>query len=132
MTKSIIFFDGLCNLCNSSIQFIIKRDKKGKFSFASLQSKYAKENLPYELIDAGNLQSIVYKKGEDIQVKSAAALTISKELSGLWPMLYIFIIIPMSVRDFVYDVIAKNRYKWFGKKDQCMIPSKELKSRFLD
>ncbi len=132
MTKSVIFFDGLCNLCNSSIQFIIKRDKKEKFSFASLQSKYAKENLPYELIDAGNLQSIVYKKGEDIQVKSAAALTISKELSGLWPMLYIFIIIPMSVRDFVYDVIAKNRYKWFGKKDQCMIPSKELKSRFLD
>lgn len=130
--KPIILFDGVCNLCNSSVQFIIKRDKKEQFLFASLQSDYAKEQLPDELSDSKAFQSIVLKEKDEIKTKSTAALAIARYLSGWWPILYTFIIIPKFLRDWVYDLIAKNRYKWFGKKDQCMIPSPELKSRFID
>ncbi|KAJ1401100.1 thiol-disulfide oxidoreductase DCC [Ochromonadaceae sp. CCMP2298] len=132
MTKPVIFFDGLCNLCNSSVQFVIERDKNKKFLFASLQSELAKNNLPEALIGEDSLQTIVLKKDDKLLTKSTAALTIARTLSGLWPMLYLFILVPSFIRDFVYDLIGKNRYKWFGKKDHCMIPSKELKSRFLD
>lgn len=130
--KPIILFDGVCNLCNSSVQFVIKRDKKEQFLFASLQSDYAKENLPKELSSNSALQSIVLKEKDTIKTKSSAALAIAKRLSGLWSMLYIFIIVPKFLRDWVYDIIAKNRYKWFGKKDQCMIPLSEWKDRFID
>ena len=132
MTKAVIFFDGVCNLCNSSVQLIIKRDKKEAFLFASLQSDYAKKNLPANLNNEAELQSIVLLEGDQLKVKSTAALTIAKRLSGLWPLLYVFIVVPKFIRDFVYDLIARNRYNWFGKKDQCMIPSKQLQSRFLD
>ncbi|WP_436515678.1 thiol-disulfide oxidoreductase DCC family protein [Ekhidna sp. To15] len=130
--KPVILFDGVCNLCDSSVQFIIKRDKKGKFDFASLQSVYAKEHLPSSFTKEEDLRSIILQQGNNIKVKSTAALTIAKNLSGLWPALYAFIIIPRFLRDWVYDIIAKNRYKWFGKKDQCMIPSPDLRSRFID
>ncbi|WP_425392294.1 thiol-disulfide oxidoreductase DCC family protein [Ekhidna sp.] len=130
--KPIILFDGVCNLCNSSVQFVIKRDEKEQFLFASLQSEYAKENLPATLSEEDNLQSIVLKHRGSIKTKSTAALHIARKLNGLWPALYGLIIIPKFIRDWVYDIIAKNRYKWFGKKDQCMIPSPEMKSRFLD
>ncbi|MFK7951842.1 MAG: thiol-disulfide oxidoreductase DCC family protein [Ekhidna sp.] len=132
MTKSIVFFDGVCNLCNSSVQLIIKKDKRQTFQFASLQSEFAKKKLPASLINESELKSIVLMKGDQFFTKSTAALTIAKMLSGLWPILYIFIIIPKILRDFIYDIIATNRYNWFGKKDQCIIPSKQLKSRFLD
>jgi predicted DCC family thiol-disulfide oxidoreductase YuxK len=132
LNKPVILFDGLCNLCNSSVQFVIKRDPQEKFLFASLQSAYAKRNLPFILVNDSNLQSIVLKNEDKVLIKSTAALTISRELSGLWPLLYGFMIIPKFIRDGVYDFIGRNRYSWFGKKDQCMIPSKELKSRFLD
>lgn len=130
--KPIIFFDGVCNLCNTSVQFILKRDKKEKFLFASLQSGFAKENLPVDLSDSESLQSIVLKDSGLILTKSSAVLTIARSLSGLWPMLYIFIAIPKPLRDWAYTIVAKNRYKWFGKKDYCVIPSPELKNRFLD
>ncbi|WP_424963726.1 thiol-disulfide oxidoreductase DCC family protein [Ekhidna sp.] len=130
--KSIILFDGVCNLCNASVQFVIKRDKKKQFLFASLQSDFAEENLPKKYISSNALQSIVLKDGDHIKTKSTAALTIARRLSGLWPMLYLFIIVPKFLRDWVYDIVARNRYKWFGKKDQCMIPSPELKDRFFD
>ena len=132
MKKAVIFFDGVCNLCNSSVQLIIKKDKKGAFLFASLQSEFAKNNLPASLNNEGDFKSIVLLDGDQLRIKSSAALTIAKTLSGLWPLLYVFIIIPKFIRDFVYDIIARNRYNWFGKKDQCMIPSKQLQSRFLD
>ncbi|MEQ9009057.1 MAG: DCC1-like thiol-disulfide oxidoreductase family protein [Ekhidna sp.] len=132
MKQPIILFDGVCNLCNSSVQFIIERDKKELFLFASLQSRYAKENLPDEFSDETALQSIILKEGDEIKSKSSAVLTITKSLSGLWPLFYVLIVIPKFVRDWVYDIIAKNRYQWFGKKDQCMIPSPELKNRFID
>lgn len=130
--QPIILFDGVCNLCNSSVQFIIKRDKKVRFLFASLQSRYAKENLPAEFTDEKALQSIVLKDEKGLKTKSSAVLNISKNLTGLWPLLYVFIVIPKFIRDWIYDIVAKNRYRWFGKKDQCMIPSPELKSRFID
>lgn len=103
-----------------------------QFLFASLQSDYAKENLPEEYSGSNELQSIVLKEKDTLKTKSTAALTIAKHLSGLWPILYVFIIVPKFLRDWVYDIIARNRYKWFGKKDQCMIPSPELKDRFFD
>lgn len=127
----VIFFDGVCNLCNASVNFIIKRDKKKLFRFSSLQSDFASKALPESLTKEAELQSLVLLK-DGILVKSTAALTIARELSGLWPILYVFIVIPRFIRHFIYDLIAKNRYNWFGKKDQCMIPTPELKERFVD
>jgi len=128
----ILFFDGVCNLCNSSVQFIIKRDKSNRFRFSSLQSSKSKELLPTDLVNTENLQTLVLLKDDKILTKSTAALNIARGLSGLWPILYIFMIIPKFLRDLAYDFIAKNRYKWFGKKDACMIPSPELKAKFID
>ena len=130
--KPVILFDGVCNLCNSSVQFIIRKDKKQRFLFASLQSDYAKAVLPETLSNSNDLRSIVLVEGDQIKIKSSAVLTISKSLSGLWPVMHAFMIIPRFIRDRVYNFIAKNRYRWFGKKDQCMIPSPELESRFVD
>jgi len=130
--KPVILFDGVCNLCNASIQFIIKRDPGARFQFASLQSDYAKSNLPPSLVDDSNLSSIVLLEGDQILLKSSAALSIARRLSGLWPILYCVIVIPKFIRDHIYDVIARNRYRWFGKRDECMIPSSDLKVRFLD
>lgn len=127
----IIFFDGVCNLCNNSVQFIIKRDKKNKFKFASLQSSFAKNNLSKH-IDVDKLESIVLLNEDKLYTKSAAALLIARELSGMWPIFYVFIIIPPFIRDWFYNIIAKNRYRIFGKKDSCMIPSPAFTEKFLD
>ena len=128
----VIFFDGVCNLCNSSVIFIIKRDQKKRFRFSSLQSDFASKMLPDSLTHQNELPSLVLlDQGGNALTKSTAALTIAKRLSGLWPALYIFIIVPIFIRHFVYDLVAKNRYKWFGKKNQCMIPAPELKDRFI-
>lgn len=132
INQPVLFFDGVCNLCNSSVQFIIKRDNRDIFRFASLQSEKAKELLPKSLINQESLQSLVLLKEGRVFTKSTAALTISKDLSGLWPVLYVFILVPKFIRDAVYNMIARNRYKWFGKQDQCMIPSPDLKLKFID
>jgi len=132
MKQQIIFFDGVCNLCNGAVQFIIKRDTKKTFQFASLQSAFAHDQLKEHQIDVTALQSIVLKSGNTIYTKSTAALRIAKQLSGGWPLLYSFMIIPAFIRDWVYDGIAKNRYRWFGKQDVCMVPTPDLKDRFLD
>jgi predicted DCC family thiol-disulfide oxidoreductase YuxK len=130
--KSIIFFDGVCNLCNSSVNFIIKHDEKKQFLFASLQSDAAKEILLQYNSKKINLDSIVLLDNGKLYEKSTAALRISKHLNNGLFLLYIFIIIPTFIRDYLYNYIAKNRYKWYGKKDSCMIPTKDLKSRFLE
>lgn len=127
----VIFFDGVCNLCNASVNFIIKRDRKAHFKFSSLQSDYAKEILPEELVRSNKLPSLILHD-QSLKIKSTAALTIARSLNGLWPLLYIFIIIPPFIRHFFYDIIATNRYRWFGKKDECMIPTPELRDRFID
>ncbi|MEX1383530.1 thiol-disulfide oxidoreductase DCC family protein [Lutibacter sp.] len=130
--KSIILFDGICNLCNTSVIFIIKHDKKAHFKFASLQSDAAKELLLQYNVKKIKIDSIILIENGTFYEKSTAALRISKKLNGGFKLLYIFILIPTFIRDWVYNYIAKNRYKWFGKKDNCMIPSEKLKSRFLE
>ena len=129
--KSIILFDGVCNLCNSSVNFIINHDKKEQFLFASLQSDAAKEillQLNYRNIKVDSILLIENKK---VFEKSTAALKIAKNLDGFYKLLYIFIVIPQFIRNVAYDYIAKNRYKWYGKKESCMLPTPELKKRFI-
>lgn len=130
--KYIILFDGVCNLCNSSVNFIIDRDKNDKFRFAALQSEEGREELNKIGMDDQYLDSIVLIKNGRLYKKSTAALLIAKELSGLWPILIIFRIVPNFLRNFVYDLIAKNRYSWFGKQDECRLPSPDLKAKFLN
>lgn len=129
--KHIVLFDGVCNLCNGAVLFIIKRDKKDRFRFAALESDLGKELLARHNIDPGKIDSIVLISGDSAFAKAGAALRIAKYLTGLWPLLYSLIIIPKFIADAVYDFIARNRYKWFGKKESCMIPTPELKAKFL-
>lgn len=130
--SSIVLFDGVCNLCNSSVQFIIKRDKKKKFLFAPLQGKKGQEIFLKHSLPAGELNSFILAEGDNIYIKSTGALRMLKKLGGPWSLLYAFIIVPPFIRDGIYSWVAKNRYKWFGKKDSCMIPTPDLKERFLD
>ena len=125
-------FDGVCNLCSGSVQFIIKRDSKRIFKFASLQSEFGQQQLKRLGISTDSFQSIILIKDESILQQSDAALEIAKHLSGLWPMFFGFKVLPRFIRDAVYDWIAKNRYSWFGKKESCWLPSPDLKSRFID
>ena len=127
--RPVLYFDGVCNLCASSVQFIIKRDKKKQFLFCPLQSdagKLAKEQMGMKEIES----VILFYKG-NYYSKSSAALRICLLLGGMWQLLYAFIIVPGFIRNLLYDLVAMNRYKWFGKKDACMIPTPELLSRFI-
>ncbi|MBS1773761.1 MAG: DUF393 domain-containing protein [Bacteroidetes bacterium] len=128
--EHVILFDGVCNLCNGLVQFIIKRDPQKKFSFASLQSMYAQQLL--QKYHAGdNIDSIVYIKHEKYYTRSRAALEICRDMRRLWPLLYACIIIPPFIRDAVYDLVARKRYQLFGQRNECMIPSAETKDRFI-
>lgn len=133
MTKKhkIILFDGVCNLCNSSVNFVIKKDKNDVFRFAALQSEIGSQYINKFNIDPSQTDSIILIDVDKHYIKSSAALTIAKSLKGVYPLLYAFIIVPAFIRNWVYDYIAKNRYKWYGKKESCMIPTPELKSKFL-
>lgn len=127
----IILFDGVCNLCNSSVNFIIDHDPHGNFQFAALQSNYGQEKLKELGFNTSDFDSIVLLSNGKVFKKSSAALRIAKKLSGLWPLLYIFIIVPPFIRHAVYDIISRNRYKWWGKRDSCRMPTPELKKRFV-
>lgn len=127
----IVLFDGVCNLCNSSVTFIIKRDKKDRFRFAALQEEIGSNLIAEFDLDRSKVDSILLIDGGNIYIKSSAALRIAKQLSGGWPLLYGFMVLPRFFRNWIYDIIARNRYKWFGKKDSCMIPTPELRSKFL-
>ena len=127
----IILFDGVCNLCNSSVNFIIRHDKRNKFKFAALQSEAGNELIEKYKIDVIKTDSIFLIHDEKYFTKSTAALRIAKKLSGAYPLLYLFMIIPPFIRNGVYDYIANNRYNWFGKMDSCMIPTQELQEKFL-
>ena len=130
--QPIILFDGVCNLCNGSVQFIIRRDPGSRFHFAALQSDFGNSQLLRYGIPPGMLNSVILIQDGKAHQKSNAALEIAKQLSGLWPAMYIFKIIPRFIRDWVYDRIAKNRYKLFGRRDECMIPTPGLKGRFVN
>ncbi|WP_078412990.1 thiol-disulfide oxidoreductase DCC family protein [Priestia abyssalis] len=129
--ERIILFDGVCNFCDGAVQFIIKRDPKAHFSFASLQSKPGQNLLIKWELPTDTFNSMVYVKENRVYMKSTAALKIARELKGFWPLLYVLILIPKPIRDIAYDLIAKNRYKWFGQKDECMVPSPDVRKRFL-
>ena len=129
--KPIILFDGICKLCNASVQFIIKHDKKKCFLFASLQSDAAVKLLLQDNIKKIDLESIVLIDDNRIYRKSTAVLRIVRKLDGLWPILFVFIIIPKSIRDMIYEFIAKHRYQWFGTMKTCSWEPKENKNRFI-
>jgi predicted DCC family thiol-disulfide oxidoreductase YuxK len=131
--KKIILFDGVCNLCNSSVQYVIKRDKSDVFRFAALQSELGQKIIKHIGIANKNIDSIVlYEPGKAYYYKSSAAIEIARDLGGLFTFGTVFRIIPTTIRNILYDYIAKNRYKWYGKQESCMMPTTELKSKFLN
>ena len=131
--KKIILFDGICNLCDSAVQFVIKHDKKDMFRFVALQSELGQTILKHIGINPANIDSVIlYEPGIAYYYKSEAALEIAKNLGGIFHFGTIFRIIPTGISNQLYDYIAKNRYKWNGKKEQCMIPTKELQAKFLE
>ena len=131
--KQLILFDGVCNLCNSSVLYVIKRDKKDKFLFAPLQSKIGETLIKEFNIDTEKTDSILLYDPEtnNLKHKSSAALHVAKHLGFPSNLMVIFYSIPAFIRNWVYNYVAKNRYKWYGKKEACMVPTVELKSKFL-
>ncbi|HTD92346.1 MAG TPA: thiol-disulfide oxidoreductase DCC family protein [Chitinophagaceae bacterium] len=132
MDKPIVLFDGVCNLCNRSVQFILKRDKRKLFQFASLQGKRGQELLRKFDLPTNDFNSFILLEGNKIYTRSGGVLRILRRLGGGWSLFYAFIIIPPFIRNGVYNWIARNRYKWYGKREECWIPTPDLKSRFLD
>ena len=130
--KKLVLFDGICNLCNSAVLTIIKHDKKNVFLFAALDSDTGKKVTQNLNIDVNKIDSIIlYEPNVSYEIKSTAALKIAQDFGGIWWLTQLFFVIPESIRNYVYDFIARNRYKWFGKKDQCMLPNTELKAKFI-
>ena len=127
----VILFDGVCNLCSRSVQFILKRDKEKIFSFASLQSNYGQDLLKQYDLPTDVFNSFILLQDGKVFTRSTAALKMFSQLKG-WRWVKIFWIVPKFIRDAVYNLIAKNRYKWFGKKEECWVPTPDLKARFLD
>ena len=131
--KKIILFDGVCNLCESSVLFVIKHDTKDVFRFVALQSDLGLAIVKHIGLDNKNIDSVIlYEPGISYNYKSAAALEIAKNLGGFFHLGTIFKIIPSGLRNVLYDYIAKNRYLWYGKKDNCLLPTEEIKSKFLE
>jgi predicted DCC family thiol-disulfide oxidoreductase YuxK len=130
--KKIVLFDGVCNLCSSSVLFILRRDKRNRFLFGSLQGKAGQEYIKKFNLPPDAYNSFMLVEGEKLYTRSTGALHMMKYLGGGWQLLYIFMIIPKFIRDGIYNVIAKNRYKWFGKKEECWLPTPELKEKFVD
>lgn len=131
--KKFILFDGVCNLCNNSVLEVIAHDKKDVFRFVSLQSLLGKEITQHLGIDTTKTDAIIlYEPTISYNIKSTAALKIMNTFGGLWKLTQVFYIFPEAIRDVVYDFIARNRYKWFGKTEKCRLPSPELQDKFLD
>ncbi len=130
--EPIILFDGVCNFCNSAVNFVIKRDKRSILKFATLQSDIAHQLLETLNLPGNDLKTFVFIENNKIYTRSTAALKVCRYLNGLWPMMYGFIIVPKFIRDSIYNWISKNRYQWFGKKENCMIPTQAVRARFLN
>jgi predicted DCC family thiol-disulfide oxidoreductase YuxK len=130
--KKIILFDGVCNLCDSVVQFIIKRDPDDVFRFVALQSEVGQQIIKHIGIDTAKTDSIIlYQPGHAYYYKAEAALEIAKEIGGIYSLLTVFTYLPKSISNAVYDYVARNRYKWYGKKAECMMPTPEMKAKFL-
>jgi predicted DCC family thiol-disulfide oxidoreductase YuxK len=132
MAHPLLLFDGVCNLCNGSVQFIIRRDPEGRFRFASLQSAAGQRYLDELRIDRQALDSMILVEGDRWSRESDAALRVARILGGPWRILGVFWLVPRPLRDRVYRLIARNRYRWFGKRESCWLPAPELRERFLD
>ena len=130
-TKALILFDGVCNLCSGFVQFVIARDQAGYFKFGSLQSDEAQIYLEKCRLSGSELTSIVLYENGKCYTRSEAALRIFKKLSGGWPLMFGFMAVPKFIRDQIYNFIAMNRYRWFGKQESCWLPTPELNDRFL-
>jgi len=129
--RHIVIFDGVCNLCNGSVSFIIKRDPKNKFVFTPVQGEFAQQLIEKDALEnVGEDTFLLIKDGQHFMY-SDAALEIAKNLSGLWPLLYILRFLPRFIRDSLYKMIARNRYRLFGRTDTCMVPTEDMRSRFV-
>ena len=128
---ALVLFDGVCNLCNASVNFIIDRDPAGYFTFAALQHEAVPPLLAAHDLSDDYLDSVVLLEDGRLYAKSDAALRIARRLNGAWPVLYAFRAVPRPLRDAVYDWVARNRYRWFGKQETCRVPTPELRARFL-
>ncbi len=129
--QPIILFDGVCNFCNSSVNFTIKRNSKSNIQFAPMQSEAGQRLLKQYSLPLTDMQSFIFIEQGKAYKQSTGALRVCRHLRGLWPLCYYFIIVPRFIRDGIYNWIAKNRYKWFGVRQQCMIPAPGVKARFL-
>ena len=133
--RPLILFDGVCNLCNSAVRWVIERDKEGRFDFASLQSDAARREL-VKVMDANEIDalpdSMVLLDSDGVHVRSAAALRILRGLGSWFLLLRLGVVLPRPIRDLIYDLIARNRYRWFGRRDTCMTPTPDIAARFLD
>lgn len=127
----VVLFDGVCNLCNSTVDFVIRFDRRKLVKFASLQDPFGQKILHESQRDDESFDSIVFWDNGTIYTYSSAVLQIAKYMGGVWPLLQIFRLVPPFIRDAVYRFVARNRYYWFGKRDTCRIPSAEEKSRFM-
>lgn len=125
-------YDGYCNLCNASVRFVLRNDKKGKFYFASLESQFAETHAADIGVSDIDPDTVIYLRHSDVYLRSEAVLHILNELGGWLRLFSVFLILPRSVTDFLYNVIARNRYRWFGRKDSCPIPQDSWKDRFLE
>ena len=128
--SSIVLFDGVCNFCNGSVNFIIRHDREGRFKFAPLQSSVGEE-LQEKYGIGDDIDSIILIQNDKAYTHSTAALRIARTLGGIWSLAYALIIIPAPIRDHLYKLFAKYRYQWFGKMDACMIPTPDVRARFL-
>lgn len=128
---AIVLFDGVCNFCNASVNFLLRRDKDGVFRFAALQSETGRKLLAEAGLERRDLDSMVLIEGGKVAVKSTAALHAARRLPGLWRIAGLLLAIPKGLRDWCYDAVAARRYRWFGKREACMIPTEEMRSRFL-
>ena len=129
--EKVVLFDGVCNLCSSSVRFMLRRDRRRVLRFASIQSAAGRELYEQTGLDPDSPDSFVLVTPERTYLRSDAALAIAREFGGLWTLLGVFKIVPRALRDWVYSLVARNRYRWFGKREECLVPTPELRERFL-
>ncbi|GJL64522.1 MAG: hypothetical protein NPIRA04_31760 [Nitrospirales bacterium] len=127
----VILFDGVCNFCNATVDFVIQRDPKQKFVFGTLQSEPGQQILQINHFDTQDFETFLYLENGKVFTKSTAALKVAKELTGMWPLLYVCIVIPRTIRDMVYQFIGRRRYQWMGKRDSCRLPDEKDRTRFV-
>jgi predicted DCC family thiol-disulfide oxidoreductase YuxK len=132
LNQTVLLFDGICNLCNGFVNFIIKRDQMGNIKFSSLQSSFGQKISELYQLPKEDFETLVFLDNDNYYLRSTAVLKLTQKLGGFWKLFYIFILIPAPIRDFVYKQVSKNRYKIFGKKETCMVPDKNLEARFIN